>query len=211
MGLYEQFVNMGAFTGKQMKAINAFTTSANGSYLSTPFFCGDYLIASDTFCCLRIKKDAYQQKLFPADSGFAYKLPDDALKKMLVNDVFYFSNVSDGLEFIKVESKPKESTYNYSQIREVKELNTTGQQIIQMFDEVVNPLTPEQVAALNVCGFQPKYLKMVTNLAEAFNISCLNFEYYNKDDLKFPLVKVNFPYYPDIEAFICPMLKKGKK
>lgn len=206
MGLYEQLVNQGAFTGKQMKALNAFTTSANGSYLSTPFFCGDFLIATDTFAAVRLKKDTAQQVYFPNDSEFAYKIPDSVLKKTLVSDVYCFSNYDKEVDTDIAKYLKGKGPAEYAAMRAVKELKTTGDQVIRMFEDCGEILGADEVEALHISGFNPKFMKQVCELMEAFNVNCFDFRYYKFNNAA--IIKVVCPGKPELEVVICPMLDK---
>ena len=206
MGLYEQLVNQGAFTGKQMKAINAFTTDASGSYLSTPFFCGDSLIATDTFAAVRLKKDTALQTYFDNDSEFAYKIPDSVLKKTLVSDVYCFANYEKDADTDIVKYPKGKDPAEHTVMRAVKELKTTGDQIIGMFEDFGQILSPDEVEAMHFSGFNPKFMKQVCDLMEAFNINCFNFHWYKLNNAA--IIKVVCPSYPELSVLICPMMNK---
>ena len=206
MGLYEQLVNQGAFTGKQMKAINAFTTDASGSYLSTPFFCGDSLIATDTFAAVRLKKDTALQTYFDNDSEFAYKIPDSVLKKTLVSDVYCFANYEKDADTDIVKYPKGKDPAEHTVMRAIKELKTTGDQIIGMFEDFSQILSPDEVEAMHFSGFNPKFMKQVCDLMEAFNINCFNFHWYKLNNAA--IIKVVCPSYPELSVLICPMMNK---
>ena len=205
MGLYEQLVNRGAFTGKQMKTINAFTTSASGSYLSTPFFCGDSLIATDTFTAVRLKKDTALQTYFDNDSEFAYKIPDSVLKKTLVSDVYCFANYERDVDS-DIVKYPKGKDPEHTAMRPIKELKTTGDQVISMFEDSGQILNPDEVEAMHLSGFNPKFMKQICELMEAFNVNCFNFNWYKFNNAA--IIKVVCPSYPELSVLICPMKDK---
>lgn len=203
MGLYEQLKNQGAISGKQMKALNAFTTNSNGSYFSTPFFCGDSLLATDTFTSIRIKKSVAQQQYFPNEVDYAFKIPESVLKKTLVTDVYCFSDLTGELEIWKY---PKGKDSERTAMSTDKNLKVTGDKIISMFDNPGKILSVEEVEALHICGFNPKYMKKVCDLMEAFNISCFDFHYHEMGNMA--VIMVVCPSNPEVSAIICPMRHK---
>lgn len=195
---FAAFVNSGAFTGKQMKAICAFTSDRNVN-LSAPFFYKGYLLASDSFCAVSVEKDTYQKHIMPSEC--AYKLPAAPLKKIAASDVFYFSqaqNKDDMVKLVKLEGA-------YAPIEnETKTLARTGDYLIGYLSDNNKPvLAADTIAA----GVDPKFMKKVCNLAEAFNTDCMNIEYVMAGST--PLVRISFPYQPRIKVIICPKRKSN--
>ena len=59
---------------------------------------------------------------------------------------------------------------------------------------------------INTPGIDPKFMKKVCNLAEAFNTDCMNIEYVMAGST--PLMRITFPYVPRIKVIICPKRNK---
>lgn len=195
---FAAFVNMGAFTGKQMKAICAFT-SKNNENLDTPFFYNDYLLASDSFCAISIEKDAFQKHVFPAE--YAYKLPNAPLEKIAASDVFYFTQPAtkdDMATFVKLESTLSTEVDNVT-----SKLEFAGKALLGYLSDNNKGVLANEI---NTPGIDPKFMKKVCNLAEAFNTDCMNIEYVMAGST--PLMRITFPYEPRIKVIICPQRNK---
>lgn len=195
---FAAFVNMGAFTGKQMKAICAFTSKSNEN-LDTPFFYNDYLLATDSFCAISVEKDEFQKHVFPAE--YAYKLPSAPLEKIAASDVFYFSlpaTKHDMPTFVKLESTLSTEVENLS-----SKLESTGKALLGYLSDDNKAVLANEI---NTSGIDPKFMKKVCNLAEAFNTDCMNIEYVKAGNA--PLMRITFPYVPRIKVIICPKRNK---
>ena len=195
---FAAFVNMGAFTGKQMKAICAFTSKSNEN-LDTPFFYNDYLLATDSFCAISVEKDVYQKHLFPSE--YAYKLPNAPLEKIAASDVFYFTQPEtkdDMPTFVKLESTLSAEVDNIT-----SKLEFTGKALLGYLSDNNKAVLANEI---NTPGIDPKFMKKVCNLAEAFNTDCMNIEYVMAGST--PLMRITFPYVPRIKVIICPKRNK---
>ncbi len=193
---FAAFVDFGAFTGKQMKAICAFTSDSNAN-LSTPFFYKDCLLATDSFCGVSVEKDTYQKHIMPSE--YVYTLPAAPLEKIAASDVFYFSQAQDKYDMVKLvklegADAPVEN--------ETSKLAHTGDALISYLSDDNKPvLAADTIAA----GVDPKFMKKVCNLAEAFNTDCMNIEYVMSNNT--PLMRITFPYAPRVKVIICPKRK----
>ena len=195
---FAAFVNTGAFTGKQMKAICAFT-SKNNKNLDTPFFYNDYLLATDSFCAISVEKDVYQKNLFPSE--YAYKLPNAPLEKIAASDVFYFTQPEtkdDMPTFVKLESTLSAEVDNTT-----SKLEFAGKALLGYLSDNNGAVLANEI---NTPGIDPKFMKKVCNLAEAFNTDCMNIEYVMAGST--PLMRITFPYVSRIKVIICPKRNK---
>lgn len=195
---FAAFVNHGAFTGKQMKAICAFTSKSNEN-LDTPFFYNDYLLATDSFCAISVEKDEFQKHVFPAE--YAYKLPSAPVEKIAASDVFYFTQPAtkhDMPTFVKLESTLSAEVENVT-----NKLEFTGKALLGYLSDDNKAVLASEI---NTPGIDPKFMKKVCNLAEAFNTDCMNIEYVMAGHT--PLMRITFPYQPRIKVIICPKRNK---
>ncbi len=195
---FAAFVNHGAFTGKQMKAICAFTSKSNEN-LDTPFFYNDYLLATDSFCAISVEKDEFQKHVFPAE--YVYKLPSAPIEKIAASDVFYFTQPAtkhDMPTFVKLESTLSTEVENVT-----SKLEFTGKALLGYLSDDNKAVLASEI---NTPGIDPKFMKKVCNLAEAFNTDCMNIEYVMAGHT--PLMRITFPYQPRIKVIICPKRNK---
>lgn len=195
---FAAFVNAGAFTGKQMKAICAFTSKSNEN-LDTPFFYNGYLLATDSFCAISVEKDEFQKHVFPAE--YAYKLPSAPIEKIAASDVFYFTQPvtkHDMSTFVKLESTLSTEVENVT-----SKLEFTGKALLGYLSDDNKAVLASEI---NTPGIDPKFMKKVCNLAEAFNTDCMNIEYVMAGNT--PLMRITFPYVPRIKVIICPKRNK---
>lgn len=193
---FQAFVNHGAFTGKQMKAINAFCDKKTRPLLSTPFAYGKFLFATNSYCAVCVEKDEFQKAVLPSD--YVYSLPAAPLEKITANDVFYFTQPAseyDMPEFIKLESTTGKEVDNTT-----NSLQVTANAMMGYFGDD-NKVVEKRA---DVMGIDPKYMKLVCNLADAFNATCFNFEYTSKN-----CMRITFPGCERIKVIIMPIFKRN--
>lgn len=197
--MFQAFVNNGAFTGKQMKAITAFCDKKSRPLLSTPFFYDNYLFATNSICAVCVEKDEFQKAVLPSD--YVFSLPAAPLVKITASDVFYFTQPAseyDMPEFIKL---PEFIEYSAEVDNTTSSLNVTANALKNYFSDDNKTVAADE---LNVLGIDPKYMKLVCNLADAFNATCFNFEYTSKN-----CMRITFPGCERIKVIIMSIFKRS--
>lgn len=193
----EAYVNLGMFTGKQMKAINAFTRKSKGAKidpLATPIFYKDYLVATDSYAAVAVAKDVYQ--VTTIDGNHAYSLPESLLEGITSSNVFYFNQKKDEIVMCRAEKAGMPATE--SAIVQKDGLKRMGESILNYFNGGEACDKMDMIAGIN-----PEFMKKVCNLADAFNTDCFNFEWVKVENVN--LLRVVFPYEPRLHVVIMPM------
>lgn len=191
----EAYANLGMFTGKQMKAINAFTRKSKGAKddpLAAPIFYKDYLLSTDGYAAVAIAKDVHQ--VTTINGGNAYQLPESLLESIASGNVFYF-NQKDGEPIMcraeKADMPAIESTMASKNM-------ALAESILNYFNGGEACDNMDAIAGIN-----PEFMKKVCNLADAFNTDCFNFEWVKVKNSN--VLRVVFPYEPRLHVVIMAM------
>lgn len=175
-------------TGKQMKAIAAFAKGAKVAHLlNTPFFYDGHIYASDQYCALS----------FDLEGGSPYKgdgvlgIDAEPLMKVLVKDSFTF--MEDGYMTHNQEA--------FEMVDKTDSLLQVGKALKEMFSG--NSVALECKAEM--LGVNPKFVKKVCDLTDAFGITCMDFNMVPYKNQRH--VMVTFPTCPSLKVIIMPMRK----
>lgn len=175
-------------TGKQMKAIAAFGKGTKVAHLlNTPFFYDNHLYASDQYCALSF--DLGDHSPYPGEQVLG--IDAEPLMKVLMKDEFTF--MEDGYM-----TKGREA---FEMVNKTDSLAQVGNALKEMFS--CGSETAE--CKVDMLGVNPKFVKRCCDLADAFGISCMDFEMVPYKSQRHVLV--TFPTYPSLKALIMPMRK----
>lgn len=176
-------------TGKQMKAITAFAKGAKVMHLlNTPFFYDGHIYASDQYCALS----------FDLEGNSPYKGDDvvgidaEPLMKILVKDEFTF--MEDGYMTHNQEA--------FEMVNKTDSLLQVGKALKEMFSQEGSGVLQ---GGVEIMGVQPKLVKKVCDLADAFGITCMDFKVTPYKNSKHFMV--TFPTYPSLKVIIMPIRK----
>lgn len=186
-----QALQLGGFTGKQMKAIMGFCDKKNAlSALYTPFFYGGKLFATNSCIALVMDANARQNQAISQDK--AWSLPSSVVEKCLVKDAFY-PTVPEGDTPVwaklgtGVAEVLNDNTERLAKVAKV---------LVELTERDVNVSAPPQ-------WVDPTFLKKIAELADAFNVNSMAFETvsYRQNDY---FIRVKFFDRDDMAVILMP-------
>lgn len=186
-------IALGGIDGKKMKAICAFGNRDNALHLfHTPFVYNGHILATNGEAAVIV--DATPHLRVPLCPSKCYSLPSDMLERMLVRDVFYFSENQEGVFTLDKLSEGRAELVDASD-----KLATSAAQLLEMAEEKHSAKVD-----ISSIGFAPTLVKKVCALADAYGAPTMIFETVPQERGRLPRLQVSFPTHPGIKVIVMP-------
>lgn len=186
----------GSISGREMKAVAAFTHKDNAmSLFHTPFVYNGRLWATDSYRMVVIDWPQAEE----LDPDKVYKIPEEALEKILVGYEYAISTTAEMPEIFNIK------THGSWKLEDTTErMSKRVVQLQEMLDAEIDCGTPEHPIA--IAGVNPAFVSEACDIAKAISCPTITFGYSAPKSLKtMEIMRVKFiGGTKNADVIICP-------